>query len=354
MKNLIFTIMLMFSTASFANTQEYNVCWSIYVGWMPWEYANQSGILKKHADKHGVKINLKQINTYMASIEQYSLNPKPVKDDPCVALTVTNMDALTAPALAGVDTEVIVVGDFSNGNDAILSNDPTVTTPAHLKGKTIAGVQFSVSHYLLSRALKMNSLTEREVTFKNTDEAEIPNFMRAGSSKKDAVSVTWNPWKKQIMNEGAKTVFDSSQIPGEIIDTLVVKTSAPDALKKALVGAWYETMAVMSANPPKQNSSVAAMAQYSGGTLEDFLYQLDSTQMFYEASKAVAFTSSPSLKNTMNYIRTFSYKAGIYPQGKDADYVGIEFPDKSVEGDKNNVRLRFNSAYMQMAADGKL
>ena len=43
-------------------------------------------------------------------------------------------------------------------------------------------------------------------------------------------------------------MFDSSQIPGEIIDLLVINTKVladNPALGKALVGAWYEIMGIM-------------------------------------------------------------------------------------------------------------
>ncbi len=33
---------------------------------------------------------------------------------------MTNMDALTIPAVGGVDSTVLIVGDFSNGNDGIV------------------------------------------------------------------------------------------------------------------------------------------------------------------------------------------------------------------------------------------
>jgi NitT/TauT family transport system substrate-binding protein len=55
-----------------AEKTTFNVAWSIYVGWMPWDYANQSGILKKWADKYGIKIELTQINDYVESINQYT------------------------------------------------------------------------------------------------------------------------------------------------------------------------------------------------------------------------------------------------------------------------------------------
>jgi NitT/TauT family transport system substrate-binding protein len=39
---------------------------------MPWDYADRSGILKKWADKYGIKIKLTQINDYVESINQYT------------------------------------------------------------------------------------------------------------------------------------------------------------------------------------------------------------------------------------------------------------------------------------------
>ena len=37
--------------------------------------------------------------------------------DGCV---MTNMDALTIPAAGGLDSTALIVGDFSNGNDAVI------------------------------------------------------------------------------------------------------------------------------------------------------------------------------------------------------------------------------------------
>src|ERR1700744_5062938 len=92
---------------------EFNIAWTIYVGWMPWPYAAESGIVKKWADKYGLKINVTQINDYVESINQYTAG----KFD---GVTVTNMDALTIPAAGGVDTTAVIMGDYSNGNDGIV------------------------------------------------------------------------------------------------------------------------------------------------------------------------------------------------------------------------------------------
>jgi NitT/TauT family transport system substrate-binding protein len=80
--------------AAAAEKKNFKVAWTIYVGWMPWDYANQSGILKKWADKYGITIQLTQINDYVESINQYTAGGF----DAC---TMTNMDALTIPAAGG-------------------------------------------------------------------------------------------------------------------------------------------------------------------------------------------------------------------------------------------------------------
>ena len=129
-----------------AEKTTFKVAWSIYVGWMPWDYAEQSGILKKWADKYGIKIKLTQINDYVESINQYTAG----KFDACV---MTNMDMLTIPAAGGVDSTALIVGDYSNGNDGVVLKG-TGKKLADIKGQSINLVELSVSHYLLARGLE--------------------------------------------------------------------------------------------------------------------------------------------------------------------------------------------------------
>ena len=46
----------------------YTLAWSPYTGWEPIAYMVDSGILKKHADKHGIEIKVKKFNDYVESI----------------------------------------------------------------------------------------------------------------------------------------------------------------------------------------------------------------------------------------------------------------------------------------------
>ena len=322
--------------------QDFKVCWSIYVGWMPWEYGSQSGIVKKWADKYDINIDVVQFNDYVESMNQYTAG----EFDAC---TMANVDALTIPAAGGVDSTALIVGDFSNGNDAIILKDGK--TIKDLKGKNINLVELSVSHYLLARGLESVKLSEKDVKVVNTSDADLV----AAYTTKDVTAVsTWNPLVSEIMAmPKANKVFDSSNIPGEIIDTLIVNTKVLNdnpKLGKALVGAWYEIMDKMQ----KEKSVREHMGKASGTDLAGFEAQLASTKMFYSAKEAVEFVKSPALKNTMQYVAEFSFDHGLLGDGAaDAGFIGIETPS-GIFGDKANVKLRFDSSYMEMAAKGSL
>lgn len=336
-----------FSVAA-APKQHFSVCWTIYAGWMPWDYAAAEGIVQKWADKYDISIDVVQLNDYVESINQYTAGAF----DGC---SMTNMDALTIPAAGGVDSTALIIGDFSNGNDGIVlkGNGKTV---ADLKGQPVNLVELSVSHYLLARALEQHGLRERDLQVVNTSDADLVGVFASDDVQ---AAVTWNPLLAEIKATPDTTeVFNSSQIPGEIIDLMVVNS---ETLKdnpnfgKALTGAWYEVMATMSADNDAARAARSQMAAASGTDLAGFDSQLAATRMFYRAADAVAFTTSPELPATMAKVAAFSFEHGLLGDGASTpDAIGMQFSGGLIQGDKSNLRLRFDPSYMQMAADGKL
>jgi NitT/TauT family transport system substrate-binding protein len=336
-------IAMAISPAGAAEKKDFKVAWSIYVGWMPWGYAADTGIVKKWADKYGIKIEVKQFNDYVESINQYTAGAFD-------AVTVTNMDALSIPAAGGVDTTAVIVGDFSNGNDAVILKGKDKL--ADIKGQNVNLVEFSVSHYLLARALETAKLEEKDLKVVNTSDAD----MAAAYKTTDVTSVvTWKPIVSTILESpDAKKVFDSSQIPGEIIDLMVANTAVvkdnPN-FAKALAGIWYDTMAALG----KGSEAKEAMAKASGTDLKGFEEQLATTKLFASASDAVAFTSGADLKTTTARVSKFLFdKALLGKDAKSPETIGVEFPDKSIFGDMDNVKLRYDASFMKAAAEGKL
>jgi NitT/TauT family transport system substrate-binding protein len=321
------------------------IAWSHYTGWEPAGYIQDQGLAKKWGAKFGVDLSFTLINDYIESVNQYTAGAFD-------GVTVTNMDGLTIPAVGGVDTTVLVVGDFSNGNDGIVVKKVKGASVKSLAGAEVKLVELSVSHYLLARALDMNGMSERDLKVVNTSDADIGSLI--GTARPGDAFVTWNPILMTARNQpGVDLVFDSSKIPGEIIDAIMVRTDAAEACKKAIAGAWYEAMATMSGNGATAEAALTFMAAQAGGTLAEFKAQLRTTRMFYDPAEAARFAASDQIKKTMNYVRGFSFEHGLFGQGAaSADFVGIAFPDGSVMGDKKNVKLRFDARYMKMAADG--
>ncbi len=342
MKKISALVLSLLLSSTVQAQDSFKVCWSIYVGWMPWAYGAESGIVKKWADKYDIDIEVVQINDYIESINQYTAG----QFDAC---TMTNMDALTIPAAGGVDSTALIVGDFSNGNDGIVLKGKQQL--ADIKGQNVNLVELSVSHYLLARALESVDMKEADVQVVNTSDSDLV----AAYGTDDVTSVaTWNPLLSEIASQpDSHKVFDSSQIPGEIIDLLVINTDTLKAhpqLGKALTGAWYEIMQKMQADAAVRTF----LAEASGTDLAGYEAQLASTEMFYSPAAALELTNSQKLQQTMQYVAEFSFDHGLLGDGApDAGFIGVEMP-AGTYGNSSNIKLRFDPSYMQLAADGQL
>ena len=75
------------STAQAEERDSFRLAWTIYAGWMPWKYADESGIMDKWADKYDIDVEITQINDYIESINQFTAGQYD-------AVTLTSMDAL--------------------------------------------------------------------------------------------------------------------------------------------------------------------------------------------------------------------------------------------------------------------
>src|SRR5438045_3225247 len=132
-----------------AQKPSFTVGWSVYVGWDPYYYLAKSGILRKWADKYGIDIKVQRFD-YAPSLDAFVAK----NIDACA---MTNMEALDMPAAAGIDTTSIILGDYSNGNDAVLVRNGL--TFKNLPGKRLLLVEKTVSQYLFEREMTLNGLS---------------------------------------------------------------------------------------------------------------------------------------------------------------------------------------------------
>ncbi len=325
--------------------KDFTFVWSVYAGWNPWAYGVESGIVAKHAAKYGITIKiLKQ--DYITSINNFTNG----NADACV---MTNMDALTIPVASGVAVTAIINGDFSNGNDKVegynSSFEELLRSPNYM-------VEYSVSHYMFFRFLDKKGKSIDDVKVVNiSDEKQIEGMYKTGGIK---YVTTWNPIAMNVAKvPGTHVFFSSADIPGEILDLCFVRNDVlkdnPD-FAKALTGAWYEIMNIMSSRSAQAKSAKEVMAREGGSTLIEYENQLKTTAMFYNPVDAVNYTKGAEIKKTMERVGNFCSKYDLFGEGTSKGDIGIKFPDGTIQGNTNNILFIFSTEYMQMAAEGKL
>lgn len=328
----------------------FTVGWSVYAGWNPYFYMAKSGILKRWADKYGIEIKVQRFD-YAASLDAFVAK----NIDAC---TMTNMEALDMPAAAGVDSTALIIGDYSNGNDAILARNNL--TLSQMSGRRILLVQKTVSEYLLERALTLNGLQSQSTPrLLNTSDSDIVGAFLG--NKGNQVAVTWKPLVSEILaqDSGVRSIFDSSKIPAEILDLLVVRTDVlnrPDGsgkrFAKAITGAWYETVAQLAAGNAE---AIRGSASASDDSVSSYKEQLRTTYLYAKPQLAAQFSTGKDLQQKMDLVRQFCFRHALLGQQiKSVDDVAILYPDGSVQGKKDRIRLRVDATYMQLAAQGKL
>ncbi|MFT3732926.1 MAG: putative urea ABC transporter substrate-binding protein [Hyphomicrobium sp.] len=325
----------------------FKVAWSIYTGYLPWPYAQHAGILQKWAKKYGINIELVQVNDYIELINQFTGG----KAD---AVAATTMDALTIPAVGGVDTTIPILGDYSNGNDGIVLKGANKTF-ADLKGKKINLVEFSVSHYMLARAFETHHMNIDDVKLQNVSDAD---FVAAFQTPDVDAVVAWNPAFIELKKQpNVSVVYQSTEMPGELVDALLVNTKVlkdhPE-LGKALTGAWFETLDVIKGNDEKSAEARKFMADLSGTTVESINSQIGTTAFYYDPAFGAKSIRSPEMVTAMDLVRSFCFDHQLMGNGaKSKDAIGIQLPGKTL-GDTSNIKLRLDDTFMQLAADHKL
>nr|WP_320011943.1 ABC transporter substrate-binding protein [uncultured Desulfobulbus sp.] len=231
-KILIGALLLAMAACS-VHAETLKIGYSDWPGWVAWDIAQRKGFFKKH----GVDVELKWFE-YVASMDAFAAG----KVD---AVCVANGDALVLSA-SGAKNIMILVNDYSNGNDKIVAK-PGIKSVKDLKGKKI-GVELGVvSHLLLINALQENGLSDKDVTLVNVPTHQTAQVLASGDV--DAI-VAWQPNSGQALKfvPGSTAVYTSANAPGLIYDTLTV---SPASLMKnraewqKVVAAWYDVVAYM-------------------------------------------------------------------------------------------------------------
>lgn len=157
---------------------------------------------------------------------------------------------------SGVKLRILVVMDASNGADAVMVS-PKIKQLSDLKGKRIAIENIPLGAYMLSRLLDTAKLSRADVQVIHSPESKHEELYR--QNKADAF-ITFEPFKTQLTALGAHDIFNSSDIPNEIFDLLVVHEAVYLQRRDEVCNVarqWFRTLDFMQQAPQQAVTSIS-------------------------------------------------------------------------------------------------
>jgi NitT/TauT family transport system substrate-binding protein len=231
---------------------------------------------------------------------------------------VISLDELFGLAADGSQPRIILVVDVSHGADVVVGSRG-MRTMHDLRGKSVAVESSALGAFVLSRALALNGMQASDVNVVHLESNEQPSAFEKGQVDG---AVTFDPYRAQFLRAGAKILFDSTQIPGEIVDLLAVRGSVvekqPKAIQALLTG-WFDALDYMKSDPKDAARRMGIRQQTSG---EQFLEALQGLRIpSREENLRMLGGAAPELAVTGRRLLTLMVDAKLLRAGLDIDGV---------------------------------
>lgn len=307
--SLVVALGAAYSAAAPAPTAPLRIAYSDWPGWVAWQVAIDKGWLKEA----GVNAQFEWFD-YVPSMDAFSAG----KVD---AVTMTNGDALVTGA-AGAKSVMIMITDYSNGNDMIVAR-PQYKSLQDLKGQKVGLEVGFVEHLLLLNGLEKAGMKETDIELVNVKTNETPQVL---ASNQVAAIGAWQPNSGAAMKAvpGARPIYTSAQAPGLIYDVIAVNPNSL-ATRRAdwakLVMIWDRVVKYIN-DPATVDDAVKIMAARVGVSPETYKPLLAGTKLLtLEEGKKVYVKANGfgSLYGSSKIADDFNIKYDVYKQPQAID-----------------------------------
>ncbi len=205
------------------------------------------------------------------------------------AATLTLDEALLLQQ-KGFGARIVLVMDYSNGADVLLAK-PEIGSLSALRGKRVGVENTALGAYMLNRALSHAGIPYRDI---KPVALEVHAHQSAYLTDKVDAVVTFEPVAGKLLAAGAQNLFDSSQIPGEILDVLVVRddlnaSRLPQV--QALLKAWFGALEYLRLHPAKAAEHMAPRLHLDAA---DTLQALEGIRLPGESENRKLLRGSPA------------------------------------------------------------
>lgn len=192
----------------------------------------------------------------------------------------------------GTKLRILIALDISDGADAVLAR-PEIKTLGDIKNKKISIVNITLGLYMLKRTLDFAGVDRSEVEIFPMSESKQEKFYMDNNAD---VIITFEPVKTNLINNGAHVLFDSSKIPDEIFDLLVVHEDVYQQRKDELcnvVKGWFKSLDYINSNP---DDAAQRITKRLGVEKSDFKFMMDGLKLGNASlNKKILSGNSPSI-----------------------------------------------------------
>jgi NitT/TauT family transport system substrate-binding protein len=304
MKLKVLLTMALVGLASLAATRAdtIKIGYSDWPGYTVMEIAKQKGWFKDA----GLDVDMIWFD-YNASID--ALSSGKIDADMIVA-----SDAMVTGA-SGAKTKIVCLVDYSEGSDMIVGA-PGINSIKDLKGKKV-GVELTlVEHMLLLQALKVNGMSQSDITLVGTSTDKTPQTLASGQVS--AVGA-WYPISGQALQQvpGSKKLFTSADAKGLIFDVIAVNPTSYAAHKEdwAKITAIYYKCVDYLMNPATRDDAIKIMAAKVGADPVQYAKNVPGTHFLTIPEAKVCLKKSDdmlSIYGSMEISDKFNLDNGVY------------------------------------------
>lgn len=271
-RTLILVMMLHLNGCGRADDQQLVIVGNSWLGYQPFYVFNA-------LQPDGMPDNLETVmlasdNTVLRMVSNQAVQGSFLSLDNALALNTTS----------GIDYCVALAMSFSNGADAVLVNPQRFNDPNRYE--LVLGMEDSpLARYILNRWLAESGYDRRKVRTVLLSPLQHVEAMQKGQV--DAI-VTYQPFMRQLRAAGNQVIFSSTNIPGEVLDVLVVRVDQWQLHQRRLqqlANSWDDAV---TASQQIDSSEFQAIMQLSGLSADE-VQQIMSQIEFFTSQQSRQF-----------------------------------------------------------------
>lgn len=213
------------------------------------------------------------------------------------------------------DLKIVLLFDASNGADAILAQ-PGIASLAQLQGKRVGVENTALGAYFLSLAMQSAGLNSQQLDIVPLPVNEQEAAFR--THKVDAV-VTFEPVRSRLLKAGAVQLFDSSQVPGKILDVLVTRDEYIGDYHKELgqlLQGWHRALDYMHSHPDQAAQVMAKREQVDPAQFRQALQGIRLLDL--KRNGEMIMGDPPAAAASLDAAQRFMLNNGLLQVGVDA------------------------------------